>query len=91
MVEKIYHVRAEVIGVNNPSVEGDGDAELMLFVAFSVKRNESQIVRIGEFNQRAGRCNQRRRLIVVAVERSEGPVETRKVQRDTEAGTDRAF
>ena len=40
--KKVDGVGAEVVGVEHPSAEGDGDAELMFFIALAVERNESQ-------------------------------------------------
>ena len=71
VVEEIYDVGAEGVGVEHPSAIRDGDAELMLFVALAVQRNESQIVGVGKLQQRTGRGDERRRLVVVAVEGAE--------------------
>ena len=88
VVEEIHDVGAEVIGVEDPSAKGDGHAELMLFVALAVERNESQIVGIGKMQQRPGSGDQRRRLIIVAIESAESPVEMRNVERGAEARAD---
>jgi hypothetical protein len=38
VLEEIMGMGAEGVGVEPPSAEGDGDAELMLFVALAVQR-----------------------------------------------------
>ena len=48
MIEEIHDVGAEVIGVENPAVIGDGDSELVFFIALAVERNESQAVGLCE-------------------------------------------
>ena len=91
VVEEIGGVGFEIVGVENPSPNGDRDPELMFFIAFSVKRNESAIVGAAKLKERAGNRYQRRRLIVVAVESSESPVETGNVDRNSEAWADGAL
>src|ERR1039458_6646633 len=84
VVEEIHDVGAERIGVEDPSVERDRHAELMLFIALPVERNKSQVVDIGKRNQRTGSRYQRRSLVIVPVESPEGPVEMRNVESDAE-------
>ncbi len=55
MVEEIYDIGAEGVGVENPSAIGDGHAELMFLVALAVEGNEPEVVRVGELQQRPGR------------------------------------
>ena len=41
VIEEIGDVGSEVVSVESPSAKGDGDPELMFFVAFAVERDES--------------------------------------------------
>ena len=41
VIEKIRHVRSEVIGVQGPATVRDGNSELMFFVALAMQRDES--------------------------------------------------
>src|ERR1039457_3786267 len=91
VVEKIHHVGAEVIGIEDPAEERDGHAELMFFIALAVESDESQVAGLCERQQRARSRNKRRSLIVVAVESAEGPVEMGYVESEAEARADRAL
>jgi len=53
VVEKIGDVSLEVVGVEHPSAIRDGDAELMLFVALTVKWKESATGRLTLRDERA--------------------------------------
>ncbi len=76
VIEKIAGVGLEVIGVKNPSPKRDGDAELMLFVAFAVERGKSQALLAGVIDQRrAGDGLNWWCLIVVPIESAEGPTQ----------------
>ena len=91
VVEEIHDVGAEVVGVEHPSAIGDGDAELMFFIALAVERDESQAIGVGKLQQGAGRCDERRGLVVVAVESAKGPLQTRHGERCAEARADGGF
>src|SRR5271154_3464601 len=67
MVKEICGQGLEIVCVDGPAAEGNGDAELVFFVALAVQRNEAQVLVGGELQQRAGDGLQRRRLIKVAV------------------------
>ena len=41
VVKEVCGAREKVIGVKGPTAQGNGDAELMLFVALAVKRDEA--------------------------------------------------
>src|SRR5664279_2767134 len=75
VVEEIIGSGAEGVGVERPSAEGYGDAELMLFVAFAVQRDEGATVLCAQLHQWSGGGEQGWRLIVVAVESAEGPAQ----------------
>ena len=75
MIEEIASVGFEVVSVKCPSTVRDGYPELMLFIALSVKGQESAIISVAEIDDGAGDGNQWRRLIVVAVKGAERPVE----------------
>src|SRR5258708_208297 len=40
VVEEVLHAGAEVVAIEGPTMEGDGDAELALLVALAVQRKE---------------------------------------------------
>jgi len=91
VVEEITSIGFEVVGVNRPSAIRNGYTKLMLFVALTLKRDESAIVGSAEIQQRTRNRNQRWRLIIVAVKGTEGPVEARNGQSDPEARADRGL
>src|ERR1700678_2583675 len=91
VIKKVHNVGAEVVGIEYPSMKRNGYAELMLFVPLAMQRNEAKVVGIGKFNQRAGRSDQRRSLIVMAVEGAEGPIEMRHIHCGAEARADCAL
>ena len=70
---------------------GNRDAELMLLVPLALQRNESQVVVGNELQQRAGRREQRRCLVVVSVKRAEHPMQSRHLQRRADARADGVF
>ena len=88
MVKEIASVGLEIVGVEHPPAIGNGDSELMLFVALSLKREEPTTVRSTKLLQRASDCEERRRLVVVAVEGAEGPIQEGDIQRCAETRTD---
>ena len=45
MVKEIVSIGLEVVDIENPSAIGNGDSELMFFVAFSQEREEAATVR----------------------------------------------
>ena len=88
MVEEILGTSEKIAGVECPAVEGNGDAKLVFFISFSVERNKAQILIVGGFKERTGNRQQRRRLVEMAVEGAENPVELGNSQgsADTRAG-----
>ena len=91
VIEEIGSVGAEVVGVEDPPAKWDGDSELMFFVSLAVEFDKSEIVGGGKLQQRAGGRDERGRLVVMAVEGAEGPVEARDVEGNAEAGADGIF
>ena len=91
VVEKIGDIGFEVIGVEDPSAVRDGDAELMLFIAFTVERQELAAGGLTERLYGAGNGFDRRRLIVVTVEGAECPTEFRNGGSGAEAWADGGF
>src|SRR5690242_10168923 len=47
MVEEIFGTSQEIAGVERPSVERNGDAKLVFFIALTVERDEPQILIVG--------------------------------------------
>ena len=75
VIKEVSGAGEEIIGVEGPAAEGDSDAELMFFIALAMKRDEAQILGAGRLQERAGNREQRRRLIKMAIEAAENPVE----------------
>src|ERR1700704_3659400 len=88
MVKEIVGAGFEIVHVENPTAIGNSDSELMLFVALSLKREETTIVRGAKLFQWASDRQQRRCLVVVAVEGAEGPIQAGDIQRCPETRTD---
>src|ERR1700674_1063419 len=91
MVEEIVGVGFEIVRIENPTAIGNGDSELMLFVALSLKGEETTIVHRAKLLQGTSNCEERRRLVVVAVEGAEGPIQAGDIQRCAETRTDRVL
>ena len=75
VVEEILGASEKIAGIDGPSVERNGDAKLVLFIAFTVERNEAQVLAVGGLQERTGDSEQRRRLIEAPMEGTENPVE----------------
>src|SRR4029077_133438 len=88
MVKEIVRVGLEIVRVENPTTIGNGDSKLMLFVALSLKGEETTIVRGAKLLQRAPDCEERRRLVVVAVEGAERPIQAGDIQRSAKTRSD---
>src|SRR6267378_3122176 len=74
VVEEIFDASEKIAGVERPSAKWNSDAKLVLFIAFSVERNEAQILIACGFEERTGNGQQRRRLVEMSVEGAENPV-----------------
>src|SRR5712691_5418807 len=68
---------AESVGIERPSAEGNGHAELMFFVTLAEERDEFATICRAQLRQRTGSGEQRRGLIIVSVESTEGPAQSR--------------
>ena len=90
-VEEIRRVGAKHVSVNDPPTPRNGHAELFFFVTLAVERNESQIIVAGKLQQRACRGHKRRRLIVVAIESADDPLEPRNHEGHAETRADGRF
>ena len=75
VVEEIFGAGQEIAGVENPSVERNSDAKLVLFISLTAERNEAQVLIVGGLQERTGNSEQRRRLIEAPIEGTENPVE----------------
>ena len=95
VVEEVVDAGFEGVGVEEPAAEGNLDAELMLFVAFTVERGEAGAGAEGEVLEAAGAVGdggggtaegeQRWRLVEATVEAAEDPVESGEAQGYAEA------
>jgi len=90
VVEKIGNVSLEIVDVEDPSAVGNGDAELMFFIALTPEGQKLAGVGglVTERFQLAGNGFDGRRLIVVTVESAEGPMNFWNGDRGAEARTD---
>src|SRR5437899_5862942 len=75
VIEEVPGAREEVGGVERPAVKGNSGAELMLFVALPMERDKTEVLSAGGLQEGAGNGQQGRRLIKVAIETAENPVE----------------
>ena len=85
VVEEILGASEKIAGVQRPAVEWNGNAELVLFIAFAVERNEAQVLIVGGLQKRAGNGQQRRRLVKMTIKGAENPVEPGNPQRSANA------
>ena len=88
VIEEIAGAGLEGVGVNRPPAKRDDDAELVFLVSLSGKRDKSAVACCAEFEERSGGRHQWRRLVKVAVEGAERPVQTGHGERGAEARTD---
>src|SRR6202049_3310502 len=87
MGKEIVGAGFEIVHVENPAAIGNGDSELMFFVALSAKGEETAIVQVAKLLQRPSNREQGRRLVVVAVEGAEGPIQAGDIQCGAETRT----
>src|SRR5882757_4635285 len=62
-------------------MEWNGDAKLVLFIAFTVKRNEAQVLIVGRLQERTGNTQQGWRLVEMPIKGVEDPVQFGNPQR----------
>ena len=48
MIEKVFGLITEGIGIDGPAMKGNRDTELDLFVTFSMQRNKAEVLIIGQ-------------------------------------------
>ena len=87
MIEEVLCFRVKVIDVDRPAVYGNGDTDLLFFIALTAQRQEAQIIVLRELKQRATQGSERRCLIVFPPKSTQDPAKSRKQYGDTEAGT----
>src|SRR5882724_6746636 len=87
VVEEIHGASEKIAGVQRPAMKRNGDAKLVLFIAFTVERNEAQVLIVGGLQERTGNRQQRRRLVEMPVEGAEDPVQFGNPQRSPDART----
>src|SRR5262249_53539718 len=63
VIEKVVRAGVEGVGIDDPPMIRNHDAELMFFVALAMERDESAIALGAQVEQRARRSHQRRSLI----------------------------
>ena len=85
VIEVVAALGVEMIGVQRPAAQGNGEPYLVLFVALAMKRRETEALAEGEVEQRAGHRGKWRRLVVASVETAQDPVQDRQSQRGPEA------
>jgi hypothetical protein len=56
VIEPVFCVRFVVIGVKNPAVKGNRDADLVFDIALAVQRSEGEILAGSHLEQLAGGC-----------------------------------
>src|SRR6266403_4120974 len=86
VVEEIHSASEKIAGVQRPAMKRNGDAKLVLFIAFTVERNEAQVLIVGGLQERTGNGQQRRRLVEMAIKGAENPVQFGNPQRSADAG-----
>lgn len=80
MVEEIGGASQKIVGIEGPAAKGNSYAELVLFVAFAVERNKTEILIVGGGEKWTGNSEQRRSLIEMSVEGAENPVKLGDLQ-----------
>ena len=91
VVEEVFGAGLEGVGVEEPAVEGDLNAELMFFVAFSFEWDVAEAVVVGVVEQRTGDAGDCWWLVEVAVEGAEDPVEFGDLEGYSDAWVERVF
>src|SRR6202035_5762013 len=80
VVKEVLRQRMKVIDINGPTLNGNGQAELVLLVAFAMQRNEAQIIAVRELEQRTAYGDERRCLVILAPEAAKKPIDPGKPQ-----------
>ena len=74
------------VDVEHPTVQRNGDAELVFVIALAADGAEGKTLAAGQVEQWAGSGQERRRLIEDAVEAAEDPLQTRDLDGDAKTG-----
>src|SRR6185437_12243802 len=77
MVEEVPCSGAEIVSIEDPAVDGDCNTKLMLLVALAFERQKPKTLCSRQLQERAGKREQRRRLIVASVKTAQHPVQAR--------------
>src|SRR6185369_14144959 len=64
---------------------GDGNAELMLFIALAVQRQDGETARFDKLQHRTGNGRERRLLVVASIKSVQHPIQTREADGRTDA------
>src|ERR1700739_4599987 len=88
VVEEIVGAGLERVGIEQPTVEGNLHAELVLFVTLAAQRDEAGVCAVRVCERRTGEAGERRRLVEVSVEPAEDPVEFGNLDSGPEARID---
>ncbi len=87
VVKEVFYMSTKFVRVELPAAEWDSHAELALFVAFAMERNEIQVLAGDEIQQRARSRNQGRGLVKGAIETAKDPIQVRNLHRHSDART----
>src|SRR5450432_550776 len=90
MIEEVMRASTELIEIKSPVLHRDGQANLVLFVAFTSQREKALAGRRGRKNGGRNRV-QWRRLIITAVSATQHPVQVRNLNGCAEARAGVAF
>src|ERR1700679_1593412 len=75
----------EVIGIDDPAIQWNGDAGLPFLVALTAQRQEAQIAVLRVFKERTAQCGERRCLVILPPKAAQDPVEAWKPHRRADA------
>src|SRR5215469_3228461 len=79
VIQPVVSPSLKMVGGKFPTSERDGDAELIFFIALPVQRREREIFAVREVEQRSRSREQRGRLVEMAVESVENPIQLRNL------------
>src|SRR5690348_14970265 len=77
MVEEVPCSGTEIVSIEDPAVYGNCDTKLMLLVALAFERQKSKTLCSRQLQERAGKREQRRWLIVPSIKTAQHPVQAR--------------
>ncbi len=92
VVEEISSARFEIVNIERPAANGNGHAELVLFVALSMERSKGEAAQTVDFGeQRPGNGDERRSLVVASIVSAKNPVKIRHAHGSSESWVNRIF